>query len=251
MGLWTQEKAKHWTLFPRMASSPRHDSVQHFKGSQKDHNSYVLCLLVSWNECNVWERFGWRSLSSILSLLRWTVLLHEELTCPLWTCCLLGNDDSVTTARVARSRTKFVLIACNNLKDTSVMWCRPASWDDGSLLFWARFFTACERQGWQQLVMCRWGVPLPGMNPARMSPTWWHSVLHPIWGIAVVLLAPQLMSLVACVLFACLTSTQHVADHDDWHFQSNVCQLPCVLPIFQTGAAAAGPFCANAQKIQI
>jgi len=38
-------------------------------------------------KCNIWERFGSRSLSVILSLLRWTMILCEELACQL--CALL------------------------------------------------------------------------------------------------------------------------------------------------------------------
>jgi len=52
-----------------------------------------------------------------------------------------------TTARVVRSITKHVLIRCNGPTDTTVTLCRPTSADDGSLLFWAMFFTVCEEQG--------------------------------------------------------------------------------------------------------
>ena len=58
------------------------------------------------------------------------MLLREESACQSQTCCPIGNDHSVTIARVVRSRTKHVLIACDSAKDIAVTLC--ASHDDGS-----------------------------------------------------------------------------------------------------------------------
>ena len=87
-----------------------------------------------WNDCNVWARFGSRSLGTVLSLLRWTMLLHEELVCRSQTCYPIGNDNSVTIAHVVRSRTKRVLITCNGLKDVAVALCGPTSHANGQWL---------------------------------------------------------------------------------------------------------------------
>jgi len=108
----------------------------------------IVSLEWTKTKCNIWERFGSRSLGAIFSLLRWTMLLCKELTCQLWTCYPLGNDYLTTTARVVWSRTKHVLIACNDPNDTTVTW--HLRWsciirDDASLLFWATFYAVSEQ----------------------------------------------------------------------------------------------------------
>jgi len=92
-----------------------------------------------WSEtkCNVWERFDARSLGTILSLLRWRMLLCEESAHLSMTCQSLGGDCLVTTARVAQSRKKHVLITCVGQTDMTVKshrWWSHIIRDDASLL---------------------------------------------------------------------------------------------------------------------
>jgi len=86
----------------------------------------IMSLECTGTKCNICERSG-----SILSLLRWTMLLDEASACQLQTCHSIGNDYLVTIARVVRSRIKHILASCNSLKDTAIASCRPASCDDG------------------------------------------------------------------------------------------------------------------------
>jgi len=46
----------------------------------------ITSLRMSQNKCNIVEMFGSRSIRTILTLLRWTMLLREESACQLWLC---------------------------------------------------------------------------------------------------------------------------------------------------------------------
>jgi len=71
-------------------------------------------------------------LGAVLSLLRWTMLLREDSACQL---CSLSWLVVAMTARVKRSRTKRVPIACDGLKDMMAVRLTQTSVSDDGLSF--------------------------------------------------------------------------------------------------------------------
>jgi len=69
----------------------------------------IVSLEMNWTKCNIWERFGLRSLGAVISLLRWTMLLCEE-----WVCQLHGLLWLVLQWQLVlkRSTTKRVRCTC-------------------------------------------------------------------------------------------------------------------------------------------
>jgi len=71
---------------------------------------------------------------------------------------------------------------CNGLKDIAVTIHRPASADDGSLLFWASFFTTVKDRASSTTSPIRWEAYLPWMSHDPVSPVWGYSMYSQIVG---------------------------------------------------------------------
>jgi len=155
----------------------------------------LSCLFLSiksleWTKthCNAWVGFGSRSLSAILSLLRWTHLPSEELASLSQTCCSIGNshhynDNFCCTKQNKTSSSLFVSISLDSRHFACKLvwhhqqWCVCCSPDQPSTVVSIRVSTNWSRDT-EEHQFCE---SVPDLGPA-----WGCSVLCHILGVAVV-----------------------------------------------------------------